>query len=114
ARSPRTTPESRGRPPALKLYKRFFASAAGQELLARLAYGYMKLVWATGRWRFVGREHGERLRAAGDVALCAFWHGRLAMMGMAWPRQIKMNLMSSRHRDGRLIGRIAELFGQTT
>jgi lysophospholipid acyltransferase (LPLAT)-like uncharacterized protein len=74
----------------------------------------MRLVWATGRWRYVGREHGERLRAAGGVALCAFWHGRLAMMGMAWPREIRINLMSSRHRDGRLIGRIAELFGQTT
>src|SRR5262245_13934920 len=74
----------------------------------------MKLVWATGRWRVIGREHGERLHAAGRVGLFVFWHGRMAMMGMAWPREVRINLLQSPHRDGRMMARVAELFGQST
>jgi lysophospholipid acyltransferase (LPLAT)-like uncharacterized protein len=98
----------------VKLHKRVLASRAGRELAARLIHLYMRLVWATGGWRVVGREHGERIHAAGGVALCAFWHGRMAMMGMAWPREVPIALLQSPHRDGQLMARVAELFGQST
>ena len=98
----------------MKLHKRLLASAAGREIAARLIHGYMRLVWATGRWSIVGREHGERLLEARSPALWAFWHGRMAMMGMAWPREVPIHLLQSPHRDGLMMARVTALFGQTT
>ena len=94
--------------------KRLLRSDAGVALAALILVGYVRLVWATSRWRFVGREHGERLHADGRVWLGCFWHGRMMMMPMSWPRELRVHMMSSSSRDGRLGARITALFGGFT
>ena len=42
--------------------------------------------------------------------LC-FWHGRLLMMPQSWNLSKKIYLLTSQHRDGQLIKKIASYFG---
>ena len=64
---------------------------------------YIRLVYATGRWRVEGGHIPRRLRAEGRPFILAFWHGRLLMMPMAWQHLAPMHMLISGHADGRII-----------
>ncbi len=82
-----------------------------QRLLARLAGAYLAFALATTRWTVEGSGHLERFARedAGQGALIAFWHERLATSGalLALIRRVAarraVSVVVSRNRDGRLI-----------
>jgi lysophospholipid acyltransferase (LPLAT)-like uncharacterized protein len=66
---------------------------------------YIRLVKILGRWSVEGTEIPDKLFAANQPFLVAFWHGRLLMMSEAWPYKNSFNMVVSQHRDGQLIAR---------
>lgn len=89
-------------------------SPVGLALIAGIAAYYLRLVWFTGSWRWIGRERGEALFAQGRTPLLCFWHGRMLIMAPAWPLDRKIHMLISAHRDGRLIARAIAHFGIST
>jgi len=90
-----------------------------QAALAKLTGLYLAFVARTTRWRLVGEEHARSFEGGG-TAIAAFWHERLAVVPASWPKlrhrvprgeEIRPHVLVSRHRDGRLIGAVAERFG---
>src|SRR5262245_40117112 len=62
------------------------------------------------RIRYAGRETVDRMLAAGEPFILAFWHGRLFLMRYAFPGK-RSTILISRHSDGEMIARTMELFG---
>jgi lysophospholipid acyltransferase (LPLAT)-like uncharacterized protein len=95
----------------MKFRRRFLASDFGQSLVASLASFYMRLVYATNRWRRVGYEVIDRLIAAERSVVVCFWHSRLLMMpfGRHGPRP--HHVLISGHWDGQVIARTVARFG---
>src|SRR5256886_915751 len=72
---------------------------------------YIRFVYRTNRWTVEGGEIPRELRRAGRPFILAFWHGRLAMIPMAWQRLAPMHMLISAHRDGRIIADAVTYFG---
>lgn len=89
----------------MRIAKRLSRNEGVRALLCAIAAFYIRLVRASGRWRVVGDEHPAALWDAGRPFILAFWHGRLLMMPYCWRRGVAMNMLISRHPDGRLIAR---------
>lgn len=68
-----------------------------------IAAQYIRLVWITGRWRFVGKEHFDALYDSKHPAILAFWHGRLLIAPYSWRKPYPFKMLISGHRDGELI-----------
>lgn len=90
--------------------KKLLKSAPTQAALAWLAAVYIDLTLRTQRWRVVG---GENLQACLETpVVAALWHETLATGSAMWLIARKRGLrrsvvvLSSQHRDGKLIGNI--------
>lgn len=74
---------------------------------------YIRLVGATSRSEFIGREHIDPLLASNRGFILAFWHSRLlmgpAIRGEASQRPVFM--LISAHRDGEIIANAVKGFG---
>ncbi len=92
--------------------KRVIQAGPVQAAAAAAIAAYLRLVYRTTRWDVVGAEHLERL--AGQPLIGAFWHGRIMMMPFLWPAGRPIDILISRHRDGRLISRAMRWFGVGT
>ncbi|HYM29926.1 MAG TPA: lysophospholipid acyltransferase family protein [Candidatus Cybelea sp.] len=95
----------------MRLGKRVIHGNALRGLFCWLTARYIRLVWATGRWRVIGGEHPESFWRADKPFIGAFWHGRILMMPCAWSTNRRMNMLISQHRDGELIARTIGHFG---
>lgn len=94
--------------------KKYLKSDRVRDRLCRLAARYITLVFATGRWEVIGRQHPDAFWDAGKPIILAFWHGRLLMMPKAWPVSQPIHMLISQHRDGQLIARTVGHFGIQT
>jgi lysophospholipid acyltransferase (LPLAT)-like uncharacterized protein len=81
---------------------------------------YLRLVHRTGRWRLIADPEALALIRDGDVALGAFWHARLAMVGAMWRTvlaaagrdpAIPAHTLISSHGDGALIAEAVARLG---
>jgi hypothetical protein len=81
-----------------------------QALVPYAANTLIRLVRRTMRIRYAGRETVDRMLAAGEPFILAFWHGRLFLMRYAFPGT-RITILISRHSDGEMIARTMELFG---
>ena len=75
-----------------------------------LANAVIRAVRLTMRVRYSGRETVDRMLAAGEPFILAFWHGRLFLMRYSFPGT-RITILISRHSDGEMIARTMELFG---
>lgn len=82
--------------------------------LCWLVSQYIRLVWATGRWRVEGAHIPAAYWDQGKPFILAFWHGRLLMMPKSWRDGAPIHMLTSQHRDGQLIGRTVGHFGIRT
>lgn len=91
------------------MVKRLTRSAPFQIAVSWMLARYMQLCAATTRWEYHGREHIESLTERGDGIVAAFWHSRIALSFMAWPRSApqKPAMLISRSQEGSLIARFA-------
>jgi hypothetical protein len=92
--------------------KRLLRATPVQAFIAGLAALYIRLVYATSRWRVIGAD-GAKLVTGGDDApfIGCFWHGRMLMWPGLWTRPKPITMLVSDHRDGQLIGRTIAHFG---
>lgn len=84
--------------------------SALDRLIPVVAAGLIRLLYATMRLRWHGRENLETLERDGRRFILAFWHGDLLMMVRSG-FQLPMTAMISQHRDGQLISDTMERFG---
>jgi len=79
-------------------------------LVPPLAAWIIRALHATMRIRHVGREALDRLEAAGERYIHAFWHGRLLLMSYSY-RGPRITILISKHTDGEYISRTMERLG---
>jgi lysophospholipid acyltransferase (LPLAT)-like uncharacterized protein len=89
-------------------------SDALRRALCRVIALYIRFVYATSRWTIEGGEQAARFHRDKRPFILAFWHGRLLMMPMAWPRDVAIHMLISGHRDGRIIADAVGHFGITS
>lgn len=93
------------------LARRLRASTAALRLGSRLVALYIRLVEATTRWEFDGRERYDAVLDEGTGVILALWHGRL-FMAPCWGERRRRTLgMVSNNRDGEFIAGIFRRFG---
>ncbi len=94
------------------LNKAMRSPLAGRVASSTIA-AYIRLVGATSRSEFIGREHIDPLLASDRGFILAFWHSRLlmgpAIRGEASQRPVFM--LISAHRDGEIIANAVRGFG---
>lgn len=95
----------------VKLLKTLIAKPPLRVLLCSLAAGYLRLVYATGRWTLIGVDGMGRYVTRGQPVIACFWHGRLLMMLYAWRWRERRQMLISQHRDGQFIAGIIARFG---
>lgn len=76
-----------------------------QAVLCWLVALYIRLVWATGRWRILGAEPAVARFESGKPLIVALWHGRLFMAPFGWRYSNRSYVLISAHNDGQLIAR---------
>jgi lysophospholipid acyltransferase (LPLAT)-like uncharacterized protein len=94
--------------------RRIIRSDALRRALCRVIALYIRFVFATSRWTIEGAEQAARFHRDKRPFILAFWHGRLLMMPMAWPRDVAIHMLISGHRDGRIIADAVGHFGITS
>lgn len=94
------------------LTKRVLHSPLAGRIAAHAIAGYIRLVEATSRTTFIGREHADALLGSDKGFILAFWHARL-LMGPAMRRETKkpVYMLISTHRDGEIIASAVRGFG---
>lgn len=91
--------------------KKLLKSEAVRQFLCWVGANYIRLVWATGRWRAEGNAEAIRMWQAGEPFILSFWHGRLLMMPYCWDRAKIIHMLISQHRDGQIIANVVKHFG---
>ncbi len=94
--------------------KAVLRSAPVQAAIRWLAPLYIRLVFRTTRWRWLGYELMERWAASGQTAIYCFWHNRMTMMVYARRTPRQHHMLISSHPDGRMIAGIIAQFGIAT
>ena len=91
--------------------KLIFRSAFTQTIISALLLWYIRFVYWTGSWTRENEDIPNGFHEAGKPFILALWHGRLAMMGLAWRYGDTVTVLASAHRDGRIVARVLEGFG---
>jgi lysophospholipid acyltransferase (LPLAT)-like uncharacterized protein len=91
--------------------RRFRRSALLQRIACWVTHCYIRFVYLTNRWSVEGGDWTRRLTSEGRTFICAFWHGRLLMMPLAWHGLAPFHMLISSHRDGRIIAGAMNYFG---
>src|SRR5258708_18889429 len=94
--------------------RRIVRSDRLRRILCAVIALYIRLVYATSRWTIEGGEAAHRHHRERRPFILAFWHGRLLMMPMAWPREVAIHMLISGHRDGRIIADAVGHFGSSS
>lgn len=94
-----------------RLYKRMLKAERVRIALCWLAALYVRVVHATGRWSVLNEDSPNRVHDVGGSFVLAFWHGRLLMMAYAWRHRHRVKILTSGHRDGRMVGMTMAHFG---
>lgn len=95
----------------MKLLKRIRRSSAVRSLASFLITQYVRVVWVTGRWTFLGKEYPDVYWQQKKPVVACFWHGRLLMMFKVWFGHHKLHMLISSHPDGQIIAKTTKQFG---
>ena len=95
-------------------FKYFFNLAWVQYIISFILYLYLLLVYHSSKKQIIYEEGFDVNKYQSEPGLYVFWHNRLALMPFARPAQIKVNVLSSDHRDGRIVAQVMRVFGFNT
>lgn len=102
---------------------RWHHRAWAQALLPWLAAGYIRLVHRSGRFELRCDPRAAELIRARRPLIGAFWHGRMLLIEPAWrdlmaelevAAPLQPHVISSDHRDGRMMARATARLGLKT
>lgn len=86
------------------LRKRILRSALAGRIASSAIAAYIRLVEATSRLEYIGREHADALLGSDKGFILAFWHSRLLMCPAIRRETDKpVFMLISTHRDGEII-----------
>ncbi|MCX7338798.1 MAG: lysophospholipid acyltransferase family protein [Alphaproteobacteria bacterium] len=91
-----------------KTRKKILKHPLVQRCLAFIGFLYIRFVYATNRWQFIGDYYIDAYVAAQKPVIICFWHGRLLMLPCAWKWKQPFTMLLSSHGDGRLISRVVD------
>jgi len=91
--------------------KHLLAHRYVSKALSFLLAGYMRLVYYTSRWQIINEDIARHYWDEDRPFIGCFWHGRLAMMTFIWRSSMPFYMLSSTHRDGKLIASAVNRLG---
>jgi lysophospholipid acyltransferase (LPLAT)-like uncharacterized protein len=97
--------------PFKKLSKTLVHSKFVQGFLVRLVWLYIRFVYATSPWQFIGKSHIQEVLEQKNPLIICFWHGRMAMHPLVWQWKKPFSMLLSQHRDGSFIRDVLGCFG---
>ncbi|MBT4879649.1 MAG: lysophospholipid acyltransferase family protein [Alphaproteobacteria bacterium] len=77
-----------------------------QAILAWVCAQYLRVVFWTCRWQYVGEEFPNTYCADNRPFITCFWHNRLMMLAYAWRWKRPFHMLISSHPDGKLIAKV--------
>lgn len=86
------------------MLKRLLKSAAGLRAAGILAGWIVRFVNATTRWEWVADPESLALLRGPERIIGAFWHNRLMLILVTWPRPKPVAMVMSEHGDSRIFG----------
>jgi len=92
------------------ILKYFFGASWVQYVISFLIYLYLQLVYYTSKKQIIYEKGFDYKKFTTNPAIYAFWHNRLAMMPFARPKKVKVNVLISDHRDGKIIAKTMKIF----
>lgn len=95
----------------MRLLKKIRKSSAMRRMAAFFITQYVKLIWITNKWEYLGKEHPLPYWQKNKPVIGCFWHGRLLMMLKVWLGPHKFHMLISSHPDGEIIARTTQNFG---
>ncbi|WP_181905181.1 lysophospholipid acyltransferase family protein [Aestuariispira insulae] len=86
-------------------------SDGAHRLACWLIAQYIRLVFVTSRWSYVGFDKRDRHIEDGQTYLVLMWHNRIALTAYSWDcKKRPMAVLASGHRDGQLVSRTLSYF----
>ena len=99
----------------MKFIDTWIKSEPAQQLFGYVIAGLLWTLHVTVRWQRHVAPETQALIDSGQPLLLCMWHGRMLFLSGVWPRRpARMGVLTSAHRDGRLIARAATAFGYDT
>lgn len=89
----------------MSLIKQLTSRPTLQAITAWLGALYIGLIRATTRWRIEQPAETGQLVAAGEPVIGCLWHGRMLLLDRIKPKDRKVHVLISGHRDGLLISK---------
>lgn len=93
-----------------KLHKRILKSDLFNRFVARLAWGYIKLVKLTSSWTILNQKIPEEYLKNNKPFILVFWHNRLLLNVLCWTFKTPIHMLISKHADGKLISQVMTNF----
>lgn len=98
--------------PTPRFVKGLLSAPFARAIASALIVFYVRLVAATTKWDYVGREHADPLNADDAGVIVAFWHQRLLMAAVIRRKTKKrVFMLSSNHRDAEIVVAAGRRFG---
>jgi lysophospholipid acyltransferase (LPLAT)-like uncharacterized protein len=85
--------------------KSLMKSELARRIACWLAANWIRLVRLTSSWQTINSDIPNKYWDEGQPFIVAFWHNRLMMLPFIWRKDVPMNMLISRHRDGELIAK---------
>lgn len=88
-----------------------------QQLITLIIAGYMFLVFKTSKKKYINFDIATKEIIEKKPIICLFWHNRLMMIPFIAKKinqdfpDYKFMTLASKHGDGRIVGRVMEVFG---
>lgn len=83
-------------------------------VMARLAWLYIKFVQMSSRWQIIHENRVLPFVNEKKPLIVVFWHNRLFLNALGWPYKTPFYMLISKHSDGKLISKVMENFGIDT
>lgn len=90
--------------------KKFLRSGIARFIAVWAVILYARLYISLGRCAIHNRDALDALVARGPFIIC-FWHSRILLFPFVWNYPVKVHILISHHRDGRMIAKVSAHFG---
>ena len=94
----------------MKIKKKLIKNFLIQQILAFILAIYILIVRLTSKIRYVDITIPQLFWNTNKPFILAFWHSQLMMISFCWKSQKKINILASKHSDGRFGAIVGKYF----